>query len=177
MKLLKKCKCVIQQLFLQENYFLSLKRSLKPFSPIIGETYEYFDNEKNFRFYSEQLSDNPQLNAYIAETPEFVYYGDTLNTTSFKFFKGCIELLFKNKTHIHCKKTGDHYIFNYPSVYIKGLMKPHYIMIILEQQLYKIQQILHIDVKLNLLKKDELLIRQEIQKVLFIKIMKLLFIF
>ena len=110
--------------FIIGELFLSLKRNLKPFSPIIGETYEYFDNEKNFRFYSEHVCHNPQVNAYIGETPEFAYYGDTLNTTSFKFFKGSIELLFKNKTHIHCKKTGDHYIFNFPAVYIKGLMKP-----------------------------------------------------
>ena len=110
--------------FLIGEIFLNLGRNLKPFNPIIGETYEYFDNEKNFRFYSEQVSHKPQVNAYIAETPEFAYYGDTLNTTSFKFFKGSIELIFKNKVHIHFKKTGDHYILNPPSVYVKGLMKP-----------------------------------------------------
>ena len=110
--------------FLIGDIFLNLGRSLKPFNPIIGETFEFFDNEKKFRFYSEHVKHNPQVNAYIAETPEFAYYGDTLNTTSFKFFKGSVELIFKNKTHVHCKKTGDHYIFNPPIVYIKGLMKP-----------------------------------------------------
>ena len=110
--------------FLIGEIFLNLGRNLKPFNPIIGETYEYFDNEKKFRFYSEQVSHKPQVNAYIAETPEFAYYGDTLNTTSFKFFKGSIELIFKNKAHIHFKKTGDHYILNPPSVNVKGLMKP-----------------------------------------------------
>ena len=110
--------------FIIGELFLNLGRSLKPFSPIIGETYEYFDNSKNFRFYSEHVCHNPQINAYIAETPEFAYYGDTLNSTSFKFFKGAVELLFKNKIHIHCKKTGDHYIYNPPTIYVKGLMNP-----------------------------------------------------
>ena len=110
--------------FLIGEIFVNLGRSLKPFSPIIGETYEYFDNSKNFRFFSEHVCHKPQINAYIAETPEFAYYGDTLNSTSFKIFKGCLELVFKNKAHIHCKKTGDHYIFNPPNVYMKGLMKP-----------------------------------------------------
>ena len=110
--------------FLIGEMFLNLGRSLKPFNPIIGETYEFFDNEKKLRFYSEQVSYKPQVTAYIAETPEFAYYGDTLNSTSFKIFKGSIELIFKNKAHIHLKKTGDHYILNPPSVYIKGLMKP-----------------------------------------------------
>ena len=110
--------------FIIGELFLNIGRSLKPFSPIIGETYEYFDNSKNFRFYSEHVCHNPQINAYIAETPEFAYYGDTLNSTSFKFFKGAVELLFKNKIHIHCKTTGDHYIYNPPTIYVKGLMNP-----------------------------------------------------
>ena len=99
-------------------------RSLKPFSPIVGETYEFFDNSKNFRFYSEHVCHKPQINAYIGETPEFAYYGDTLNATSFKFFKGSIELIFKNKTHIHFKKTGDRCVFNPPNIYMKGLLNP-----------------------------------------------------
>ena len=115
--------CYIAAFFIGE-IFLNLGRSLKPFSPIIGETYEYFDNSKNFRFYSEHVCHKPQINAYIGETPEFAYYGDTLNNTSFKFFKGSLELTFKNKTHVHIKKTGDHYIFNPPNIYIKGLMNP-----------------------------------------------------
>ena len=110
--------------FIIGELFLNLGRSLKPFSPIIGETYEYFDNSKNFRFYSEHVCHSPHVNAYIGETPEFAYYGDTMNATSFKFFKGSVELLFQNKTHVHCKGTGDHYIFNFPAVYVKGLMKP-----------------------------------------------------
>ena len=110
--------------FIIGELFLSLSRSLKPFSPIIGETYEFFDNSKNFRFYSEHVCHKPQINAFIGETPEFAYYGDALNATSFKIFKGSVELLFKNKTHIHCKKTGDHYIFNPPNVYLKGLLNP-----------------------------------------------------
>ena len=110
--------------FLIGEIFLNLGRSLKPFNPIIGETYEFFDNERKFRFYSEQVSHKPQVTAYIAETPEFAYYGDTLNSTSFKIFKGSIELIFKNKAHIYLKKTGDHYILNPPTVYVKGLMKP-----------------------------------------------------
>ena len=81
--------------FLIGEIFLNIGRSLKPFHPIIGETYEYFDNEKKFRFYSEQVSHNPKVNAYIAETPEFAYYGDTLNTTSFKFFKGLLNYYLK----------------------------------------------------------------------------------
>ena len=110
--------------FIVGEIFMSLGRSLKPFNPIIGETYEYINNKKKFRFYSEQVSHTPQINAYIGETPDFAYYGDTLNSTSFKFFKGGLELTFKNKIHIYLKRTNDYYTFNYPSLCVKGLLKP-----------------------------------------------------
>ena len=110
--------------FIIGEIFLSLGRCLKPFSPILGETYEYINNKKNFRYYSEHVSHNPQINAYIGETPDFAYYGDTSNSTSFKFFKGGLELILKNKNNIYLKRTGDHYTFNFPTLIVKGLVKP-----------------------------------------------------
>ena len=110
--------------FIIGELFLSLNRNLKPFNPIIGETYEYFDNDNNFRYYSEQVSHNPQITAFIGETPDFALYGDTKNSTSFKILKGAMELSFKNKVHLHIKKTNDHFVYNRPNVLIKGFLKP-----------------------------------------------------
>ena len=109
--------------FIIGEIFLNIGRFLKPFNPILGETYEYFENYHKFRYYSEQVKHKPQINAFIGETPEFAYYGDTLGDTSFKFLKG-IELNFKNNIHIYLKKSGIHYEFNRPLIYVKGLMKP-----------------------------------------------------
>ena len=109
--------------FIIGELFLNIGRFLKPFNPILGETYEYYQNDHKFRYYSEQVKHKPQITAFVGETPEFIYYGDTLGDSSFKFLKG-IELTFKNKIHIYLKKSGIHYIFNRPLIYIKGLMKP-----------------------------------------------------
>jgi hypothetical protein len=51
--------------FLIGEIFLNIGRTLKPFNSIIGETYEYFNNNLNFRFYSEQVSHKPPVNAYV----------------------------------------------------------------------------------------------------------------
>ena len=110
--------------FIIGEIFLSLGRCLKPFTPIIGETYEYINNKKKFRFYSEQISHTPTINAYIGETPDFAYYGDTANSVSFKFFKGGLELVLTNKNNVYLKRTKDHYTFNFPSLCVKGLVKP-----------------------------------------------------
>jgi hypothetical protein len=110
--------------FIIGEIFLSLHRNLKPFNPIIGETYEYFDNDKNFRYYSEQVSHNPQVTAFIGETPEYALYGDTKNSTSFKILKGAMELAFKNKVHLHIKTTNDHFVYNRPNILVKGFLNP-----------------------------------------------------
>ena len=110
--------------FIIGEIFLNIGRTLKPFNPIIGETYEYFNNNLYLRYYSEQVSHKPPITAYVGETPEFTLYGDTLGDTSFKFFKGGMELSFKNKIHILFKKSGEHYTYIPPKAMAKGLMKP-----------------------------------------------------
>ena len=67
---------------------------------------------------------NPPITAYIGETPEIKLYGDTLADTSFKIFKGGMELSFKNKIHIIFKESGEHYTYIPPKAIAKGLMKP-----------------------------------------------------
>ena len=110
--------------FIIGEIFLNNGRTLKPFNPIIGESFEYFINDSNFRYYAEQVSHKPPITAYIGENPNFVLYGDTLGNTSFKFFKGCMELSFKNKVHIKLKKFGDHYTYIPPSALAKGIINP-----------------------------------------------------
>ena len=110
--------------FIIGEIFLNIGRTLKPFNPIIGETYEYYNNNLNFRYYSEQVSHKPPVNAFVGETSNFILYGDTLGDTSFKLFKGGMELSFSNKIHILLKKYGDHYTYIPPNAIAKGLMKP-----------------------------------------------------
>ena len=71
--------------FIIRELFLSLNKNLKPFNPIIGEAYEYYDNENNFRYYSEQVSHHPQITAFIGETPDFSLFGDTQNLLHLKY--------------------------------------------------------------------------------------------
>ena len=109
--------------FIVGEIFLGLNRNLKPFNAIIGETYEYYDNKSSFRYYAEQVSHKPQITAFIGETPDFAFYGDTKNSTSFKILKGAMELSFKNKVHLHIKSTNEHFTFNRPNLMIKGFLK------------------------------------------------------
>jgi hypothetical protein len=43
----------------------------KPFNPLLGETYEYVDAEKKFRFVAEQVSHHPPVAAAFASNPDW----------------------------------------------------------------------------------------------------------
>ena len=115
--------CYISSFIIGE-IFTNINRFLKPFSPILGETFEYFINTKKFRYYAENVKHKPQITAFVGETPDWSYYGDTFNDTSFKFLKGSLDLTFKNKINIVFKNSKNHYVYNMPIVSIKGLLKP-----------------------------------------------------
>ena len=100
----------------------NINRYLKPFNPILGETFEFYDNNKKYRYFSEQVSHNPPITAYFGESNNFCYFGDTRFKNSFKIFKGAMEIKFTNKTHVIFKNTQDKYVFNKPVVYLIELM-------------------------------------------------------
>ena len=108
--------------FILGELSLNINRLLKPFNPILSETYEYFDNSNKYRFFSEQVSHTPPISAYVCETEEFVYYGDTRCKTAFKFIKCGMEIEFTNKTYIYFKNINEKYTFNKPKVNISGVI-------------------------------------------------------
>ena len=109
--------------FIIGEIFLNIGRFLNPFNPILGETYEYYENARKFRYYSEQVKYRPKITAFVGETPDFCCYGDALRESTFKDSKG-LELVYKNKINIYLKTCESHYIYNRPIVYIKGFIKP-----------------------------------------------------
>ena len=127
--------------FITADLSTNINRILKPFNPILGETYEYFDNNLKYRYFSEQVSHHPPISAFICESDNFVFFGDTKSKTKFNLFKGLVELLFLSKYNLILKNSNDHYIFNKPDVYFRGLVfgTPHYDFkgIIKIQELYK----------------------------------------
>ncbi len=110
--------------FIIGEIFTNIGRFLKPFTPILGETYEYYNNSKKFRYHAESVKHNPPITAFCGETPDFTLYGDTFNDYSFKILKGSLDLELKNKIHIIFKKNNVHYTYNTPIVSVKGLLKP-----------------------------------------------------
>ena len=58
-------------------YSSTIGRIAKPFNPLLGETFEYADKDKDFRFFTEQVSHHPPISASWAESPKWDYYGES----------------------------------------------------------------------------------------------------
>lgn len=123
--------------FITAEMSLSIGRILKPMIPLVGETYEYVDNNLKFRFFAEEVQRMPgHISAFIVEGEKWKYWGDNRNTSSFKFFSGAYGVDFGNKIHLELLNENkkdkenifDKFIYNRPSTLLKGILinKLHY---------------------------------------------------
>lgn len=86
--------------FVVSEISLNINRLLKPFNPILGETYEYVDINYKYRSFSEQVSHHPPISAFILESKNITVYGDSKSKHKFQFLKGAMEMTFNTKTHV-----------------------------------------------------------------------------
>ena len=116
--------------FLTAEMSMSIGRVLKPMIPLVGETFEYVDNNLHYRFFGEEVQRLPShVSAYIAEGDKWNYWADNRNTTSFRFFAGAYAVDFGNKIHVellNMNKKGDKkfdtFVYNRPSTLLKGIL-------------------------------------------------------
>ncbi|KAL0562610.1 hypothetical protein V5O48_019475, partial [Marasmius crinis-equi] len=62
--------------FAMSNYSSTIGRIAKPFNPMLSETFEYVRLDKDYRYFSEQVSHHPPISACWAESPAWNYYGE-----------------------------------------------------------------------------------------------------
>ncbi|EJT99142.1 hypothetical protein DACRYDRAFT_24184 [Dacryopinax primogenitus] len=62
--------------FAMSNYSSTLGRIAKPFNPMLSETFEYASFDKQYRYFSEQVSHHPPISACYCESPDWLYYGE-----------------------------------------------------------------------------------------------------
>ncbi|GAA5826399.1 hypothetical protein JCM11251_002351 [Rhodosporidiobolus azoricus] len=61
--------------FAMSNYSSTIGRIAKPFNPMLGETFEYVEPKKKYRYISEQVSHHPPISACIGQSPGWDYFG------------------------------------------------------------------------------------------------------
>ena len=96
-------------------------RILKPFNPILGETFEFYDKKNNFRYFSEHVQHKPKdISAFFCESEKIIIFGDTKFESSFKIMKGAYEIEFLTKIHLLFKNQME-FCYNQPKLLLKGI--------------------------------------------------------
>lgn len=107
--------------FLIASLSLNINRNLKPFEPLLGETFEYFDPDNHYRYFAEKVCKEPKISAFIGESDSWVFYGDNRNKSKLKLLKG-LQLQFLSKYHLLFKKTNYDYTISKPVFLISGVV-------------------------------------------------------
>ncbi|KAF9156590.1 hypothetical protein BG015_003890 [Linnemannia schmuckeri] len=87
--------------FAMSNYSSTIGRVAKPFNPLLGETYEYCREDKQFRYISEQVSHHPPISACYCESPNYNFYAEV--DVKSKFWGKSFEVLPKGTSHVELK--------------------------------------------------------------------------
>ena len=96
--------------FCAAQYSNLVGRTLKPFNPILGETYEYATND--VRFFSEQVSHHPPISACHMQGSGYEMWTHTHVKNSFKGKSILFSPL--GSTHVVLRRFGEHFTMNRP---------------------------------------------------------------
>ena len=103
------------------QFVLNNGRQSKFFNPLLYETYEYVDNEQNFRYMSEQVSHHPAISAYYAEGEGWNIYANTNSIIKF-MITGKLIVDALGKTYITYENYNDVNAFTRPKVVTRNLI-------------------------------------------------------
>jgi Oxysterol-binding protein len=113
-------KLVYVAIFACTNYN-STQRFCKPFNPVLGETFEFVDEELGVHLVSEQVSHHPPMSAVHCEGRRWVFWQDGRPTT--RFNGNSLDVFPNSKTHVYIPRSRDHFVFEEtPSSRINNLI-------------------------------------------------------
>ena len=104
--------------FAVSGYAGSHERLMKPFNPLLGETFEL--EKDGFRVISEQVSHHPPISAIHCDHQEFVFYAHSKVNTSFK--GTYLKVKPDGKFHLQIHRTRDHYVWEKPYTNVNNLI-------------------------------------------------------
>lgn len=103
------------------GFTMNTKRAKKFFNPLLFETFEYIDNEQNFRYFAEQVSHHPAISAFYAEGDGWTFF--TNNNAIVRFLiTGKLEIDNVGKVYVTLSKFNDNIVFTKPTIMVRNLI-------------------------------------------------------
>ncbi|KAL1922967.1 uncharacterized protein VTP21DRAFT_9343 [Calcarisporiella thermophila] len=119
--------------FAMSNYSSTNGRVVKPFNPLLGETFEYVRKDKGLRYIAEQVSHHPPISACYCDSPNYNFFADT--DVKSKFWGKSFEIIPKGIVHCQLKVpnrfiegaegdgyTLEHYTWRKPTTCVNNLI-------------------------------------------------------
>ncbi|KAI8809691.1 Oxysterol-binding protein-domain-containing protein [Cladochytrium replicatum] len=110
--------------FAMSNYSSTPGRINKPFNPMLGETYELVNDEKQYRYISEQVCHHPPISACHCESTDYVFWTE-VNVKS-KFWGKSLEIHPLGSCHVQLplygSNAGDHYSWRKVTTCVNNLI-------------------------------------------------------
>lgn len=91
--------------FLVSQYSLSDHRIRKPFNPLLGETFEFYDTSRQFTCLCEQVSHHPPISALYCHSSAYEIFDQAQAKTAFT--GTAIRVSFDGKSKVKLEKYGD----------------------------------------------------------------------
>jgi hypothetical protein len=95
--------------FALSTFGCSIQRTSKPFNPMLGETFEFVDDRRGIKFFSEQVSHHPPITACFVEDEHFEMTAYFRVAT--RFTGNAVEVEPASTTVITLKSTGAQYTY------------------------------------------------------------------
>ena len=100
------------------SYVSSAQRTMKPFNPLLGETYELVRD--GYRVISEQVSHHPPISALHCQHSKFLFSASVDIKTSFKGTH--LNVIPRGKNHLILKEFGDHFVWEKPQTNVHNII-------------------------------------------------------
>lgn len=92
----------------------------KPFNPLLGETFDYVDTERKFRYVAEQVSHHPPMTAAFASSQEWELLQEAGGDT--KFRPTCLKIIPKGRVRLKLHRTGSVFEWNKVTTSVEDIM-------------------------------------------------------
>ena len=103
------------------GFVMNIHRTTKFFNPILMETYEYIDNQQNFRYFAEQVSHHPAISACYAEGKGWNFY--TNNNAILNFLiTGKLEITNVGRCYVNFSNFNENIVFTKPLCVVRNLI-------------------------------------------------------
>lgn len=105
--------------FVISHYSSTSKRPTKPFNPLLGETFDFIDHQRNLAVVVEQVAHHPPISAIFAQGKGWTY--NTAHEIKNRFLGNTLEVWPQGAVHIRFAD-GEHFVYDQAHTFVHNIV-------------------------------------------------------